>query len=148
MKLREIGAIVALAVAGVVASAPAVAQEWPMVAGEYWEVTGIDIKDGGGLKYTQWLASEWKSNMEFSKSKGWIKDYKIFSNVHARANEPDMYLITVSESVVSGAEFQKRTDEFRAWKKKTLEQMQSESGNRAEYREVMSDMLLQELTFR
>jgi hypothetical protein len=148
MKLREIGAIVALAVAGVVASAPAVAQEWPMVQGDYWEVTGIDIKDGGGLKYAQWLASEWKSNMEFSKSKGWIKDYKIFSNVHARANEPDMYLITVSESVVSAADSQKRAEEFRAWKKKTLEQMQSESGNRAEYREVMSDVLLQELTFR
>lgn len=148
MILRKMGAVFALSVAVVVASAPAVAQEWPMVAGDYWEVTGIDIKDGGGLKYAQWLASEWKTNMEFSKSKGWIKDYKIFSNVYGRANEPDIYLITVTESVVSAAEGQKRGEEFRAWKKKTIEQMQSESGNRAEYREVMSESLLQELKFR
>jgi len=148
MKLRDIRAAFALTVAALLVSAPAAAQEWPMVPGDYWEVTGIDIKDGGGLKYAEWLASEWKSNMEFSKSKGWIKDYKIFSNVYGRANEPDIYLITVSESIVSAADGQKRAEEFRAWKKKTIAQMQSESGNRAEYREVMSDSLLQELKFR
>jgi hypothetical protein len=148
MILRKMSAVFALSVAAVVASVPAIAQEWPMVPGDYWEVTGIDIKDGGGLKYAQWLASEWKDNMEFSKSKGWIKDYMIFSNVYGRANEPDLYLITVTESVASGAEGQRRAEEFRAWKKKTIEQMQSESGNRAEYREVMSDSLLQELKFR
>jgi len=148
MKLKDIRAAFALTVAALLVSAPAAAQEWPMVPGDYWEVTGIDIKDGGGLKYAEWLASEWKSNMEFSKSKGWIKDYKIFSNVYGRANEPDIYLITVSESIVSAADGQKRAEEFRAWKKKTIAQMQSESGNRAEYREVMSDSLLQELKFR
>jgi hypothetical protein len=148
MILRKMSAVFALSLAAVVASAPAIAQEWPMVPGDYWEVTGIDIKDGGGLKYTQWLASEWKDNMEFSKSKGWIKDYMILSNVYGRANEPDLYLITVTESVASGAEGQKRAEEFTAWKKKTIEQMQSESGNRAEYREVMSDSLLQEWKFR
>jgi predicted metal-binding transcription factor (methanogenesis marker protein 9) len=38
--------------------------------------------------------------------------------------------------------------EYMAWRKKTLEQMVSESGNRAEYREVMSESLLQVLSFR
>lgn len=148
MILKKMSAAFALSVAVVVASAPAVAQELPMVPGDYWEVTGIDLKDGGGLKYVQYLASEWKDNMEFSKSKGWIKGYMILSNVYGRANEPDLYLITVTESVVAGAEGQKRGEEFRAWKKKTIEQMQSESGNRAEYREVMSESLLQEWKLR
>jgi hypothetical protein len=140
--------VLALGAASMMTAAGALAQEWPLVPGNYWEVTGIDIKDGGGLKYAQFLASEWKDNLEFSKSQGWIKDYMIFSNVYARANEPDLYLVTVTESIVSGSESEKRQQAYMAWRKKTLEQMQSESGNRAEYREVMSDSLLQELKIR
>jgi hypothetical protein len=116
----------------------ALAQEWPLAPGDYWEVTGIDIKDGGGLKYAEWLASEWRENLEFSKSQGWIKDFMILSNVHARSDEPDLYLVTVTESLVSAAEGRERMQEYMAWRKKTLEQMASESGNRAEYREVLS----------
>ena len=146
--VRKSIVVLALGAASMMVTAGAVAQEWPFVPGDYWEVTGIDIKDGGGLKYSNWLASEWRENLEFSKSKGWIKGYKVFSNVYARSNEPDIYLITITDSVVSGAESEKRQAEYVAWRKKTIEQMQSESGNRAEYRTVMSDSLLQELKFR
>jgi len=149
MSIRKIVSVLALSAAAATMSAVATAQDqWPLVFGDYWEVTGIDIKDGGGLSYAQWLASEWKDNLEFSKSQGWIKGYKIFSNVHARAGEPDMYLVTISESIVSAAEGDKRFEAYQAWKKKTIAQMQTESGNRSEYREVLSDALLQEMTIR
>jgi len=149
MSIRKIVSVLVLSAAAATMSAAASAQEkWPLVFGDYWEVTGIDIKDGGGLSYAKFLASEWKDNLEFSKSKGWIKGYKIFSNVHPRANEPDLYLVTISESIESAAVGDKRFEEFQAWKKKTIAQMQTESGNRAEYREVLSDALLQELTVR
>lgn len=149
MSIRKIVSVLALSAAAATMSAVATAQDqWPMVFGDYWEVTGIDIKDGGGLSYAKWLASEWKDNLEFSKSQGWIKGYKLFSNVHPRAGEPDLYLVTISESIVSAAEGDKRTEAFRAWKKKTIAQMQAESGNRTEYREVLSDALLQEMTIR
>lgn len=126
----------------------AVAQEWPLVGGDYWEVTGIDIHDGGSYKYASWLASEWRKNLEFSKSKGWIKDYMILANVHGRADEADLYLVRVMESVPSGAEGEKRQKEYQEWQTKSITEMQAESGNRAEYREVMSSSLLQHLTFR
>jgi hypothetical protein len=149
MSIRKFVSVLALSAAAATMSAAATAQDqWPLVFGDYWEVTGIDIKDGGGLSYAQFIAGAWKDNLEFSKSQGWIKGYKIFSNVHARAGEPDLYLVTISESIVSAAEGDKRTEAFRAWKKKTIAQMQTESGNRAEYREVLSDALLQEMTIR
>ncbi|HUG03337.1 MAG TPA: hypothetical protein VML92_02785 [Steroidobacteraceae bacterium] len=149
MAMRKLISVLVLGAAALTMSAAATAQDkWPLVAGDYWEVTGIDLKDGGSLKYAQWLASEWKDNLEFSKSKGWIKDYKIFANVHARANEPDIYLVTISESIVSAAEGDKRFEEYQAWRKKTIAQMQAESGNRAEYREAVGDSLLQELKVR
>jgi len=124
------------------------ADEWPLVSGDYWEVTGIDIKDGGGWTYANWLATEWRDNLEFSKSKGWIKDYMILANVYERSGEPTIYLIRVMEDIPTGAEGEKRQKEYMEWRKKSIEQMQGESGDRAEYREVMSSSLLQELSFR
>ncbi len=46
------------------------------------------------------------------------------------------------------AEGEKRSDEYQEWNKKSMEALESESGNRAEFREVMSSSLLQELNFR
>ena len=52
------------------------------------------------------------------------------------------------QDIPAGAEGEKRQQEYMAWRKKSIEEMQGESGNRAEYREVMSTSLLQELNFR
>ena len=126
----------------------ALASEWPTIGGDFWEVTGIHLKDGGALAYMNFLATEWKANQEFAKSKGWIKSYMVFGNNHPRKGEPDLYLVVVSERLPTGPEGEKRDDEFTAWKKKTQAQMQKESGNRLEIREVGSNSLLQELKFR
>ena len=129
-------------------STNALAQEWPLAGGDYWTVTGIDTKDGGDYKYAQWLASEWKKNSEFAVSKGWPKGYKVFYNVHNRKGEPDIYLVRIFERMPTSAEGEARYQEYMEWAKKSEEQMQSESGNRAEYREVMSTVLLNEALFR
>jgi hypothetical protein len=146
--MKNIALALALAAASMVMTTSAFAQDWPLAEGDYWDVAGIDVKDGGDLKYATWLATEWKKNAEFAKSKGWIKDYKIFSNNYPRSGEPDLYLVRVMESVVSGEEGEKRYQEYREWSKKTMEQLDTENGNRAEYREVLNSSLLQELLFR
>jgi hypothetical protein len=126
----------------------ALASEWPMTPGDFWEVTGIHLKDGGALSYANFLATEWKANQEFAKSKGWIKSYMVFGNNHRRKGEPDLFLVVIFERLPSGPEGDKRDDEFMAWKKKTQTQMQKESGDRLEIREVGSSSLLQEFKFR
>lgn len=147
MKIKVIGAL-AIGISVSMMASSALAEEWPMVEGDYWEVTGIDIKDGGSWKYINWLATEWRKNLEFSKSKGWIKGYKVFANVHNRSGEPDIYLIRIMDYIPSAAEGEKRTKEYLDWQSKSIEKMVGESGNRAEYREVMSTSLIQEFTFR
>ena len=122
--------------------------EWPLVWGDYWEVTGIEIKDGGGWDYANWLATEWRENEEFAKSKGWIKDFMLLGNVHPRDGEPNVYLIRIRERLPTGSEGEQREKEFMEWKKASAEEMVEASGNRAEYREVMSSTLLQSLSFR
>ncbi|MBU2677562.1 MAG: hypothetical protein KJP16_10785 [Gammaproteobacteria bacterium] len=120
----------------------------PFIGGDYWEVTGIKIADGAGLKYARWLAGEWRKNSEFAKSQGWIKDFLVISNVHPRADEPDLYLIRVFENMATVAEGEKRREKYMAWAKKSMDKMAAESGNRAEYRTVMSTSLLQHMKFR
>ena len=126
----------------------ALASEWPMTPGDFWEVTGIHLKDGGALAYANYLATDWKADQEFAKSKGWIKGYMVLGNAYARKGEPDLYLIVISERLATGPEGDKRDEEYTAWKKKTAAQMQKESGNRLEIREIGSNSLLQELKFR
>jgi hypothetical protein len=140
--------LLALCATSVMTVTRAVADEWPLVAGDFWEVTGVHIKDGGALAYAEFLAAEWRDNQEMAKSKGWIKSYKILGNAYARKGEPDLFLITITDRIVSGPEGEKRQAEYMEWKKKTVAQMEKESGNRAEFREIGSNELLQELTFR
>ena len=140
--------VLALCVSSMMFSTAVMAQEWPLTGGDYWTVTGIEVKDGGDLKYSNWLASEWRKNAEFAKSKGWLKDYMLVGNVHPREGEADIYLIRVFESMPSGPEGEKRYAEYMEWQTKTEQEMESESGNRAEYRTVLSTSLLQELNFR
>ena len=141
-------AVLTFGASTIMMSGTAVAEEWPFKPGDYWEVTGIDLADGGAYKYAKWLAQEWRKNLEFSKSKGWIKDYMVLSNVHNRSDEPDLYLVRVFESMPDSEESQKRQKEYMEWQSKSIEKMQAESGNRAEYRTVMSSSLLRVLEFR
>ena len=145
---KKLMAILTLGASALAMSGSALAEEWPFVPGDYWEVTGIDLADGGSFKYAKWLATEWRKGLEFAKSKGWIKNYMVIANVHARSDEPDIYLIRVFESMPDSEESQKRQKEYMEWQTKSIETMQEESGNRAEYRTVMSDSLLRVLEFR
>jgi hypothetical protein len=140
--------LLALCATSIITTTRAVAEEWPLVAGDFWEVTGVHIKDGGAFAYANFLAGEWRENQEMAKSKGWIKAYKILGNAYARKGEPDLYLITITDHIASGAEGEKRQAEYMEWKKKTISQMEKESGNRAEFREIGGNELLQELIFR
>ena len=134
--------------ASVIAPTGALANDYPMTQGDYWEVTGVHLKDGGGLAYAKFLASEWKADQEYAKSKGWIKGYMVLSNAYPRKGEPDLYLIIISDRLATGPEADKRNDEYLAWKKKTDAQLSKESGDRLEIREIESSELLQELKFK
>lgn len=128
--------------------AAALAQESPLVAGDYAEVGGIFVKDGASLKYAMHLAGEWKRNQDFAKSQGWITDYKIYINENPRDGEPNVYLMTTFASLPDAAEGERRQKVYDAWAKDTAVQREAESGNRAEYRTIKSSMLLREYKVR
>jgi len=150
MKLAVVKGLLVLVfcVAAGAISTRALANDWPMVPGDFYEVTGVQLKDGGALSYATFLATEWKADQEFAKSKGWIKSYMVLANAYPRKGEPDLYLVVISERLPTGSESDQRDDEYVAWKKKTQAQMQKESGNRLEIRDLSGNFLFQELKFR
>jgi hypothetical protein len=130
------------------ATTPAMTQGWPMEPADYWEVSAIDVADGAGLTYANFLADRWRKNQEFAKSQGWIKGYHVLSNTHARKDEPDLYLVVVFDRFVDNAEGEKRRQAFEAYNQRTTSQLQAESGDRAKFRTQAGDMLLREMKFK
>jgi hypothetical protein len=129
-------------------AAPAAAQNYPLVPGDYVEISGIIIEDGGSYEYAKHIAGLWRKGQEFAKSKGWITDYEVLANVNPREGEPDIYLITSFASLPNGVEDERRQDEYRKMMKQSDAQLATASGDRAKFRKLGSSMLLREMKFR
>jgi len=145
MRRIMLGAVAAATI--VLTSVPAWGQELPVKSGDYWDVAAITVDDGHMPDYIDFLASQYRKQNDFSKSKGWIKDYKIFSNINARDGEPDLYLVTVFDHMPTSAEEIQREKEMNAFMAQTTRQGAAGSAHRATYRKLRGDMLLQEMLF-
>jgi hypothetical protein len=130
------------------AAIPASAQEVPLIPGDYWECAEIDVLDGQFSNYADYLAGRWRAEREFDKSKGWIKDYMIFSTINARADEPDLYLCTVFERPPTAAERMAREKEFDAFMQTNARKEDGAFAARGTMRKVGGSQLLQRQLFR
>jgi hypothetical protein len=126
---------------------PAPAQDVPLVGGDYWDVTSVKIDDGHFGDYADFLADRFRKTNEFAKSKGWIKAYYVFSNVNNRHDEPDLYLVTVTDHVPTPAEAIARNKEMNGYLQSNDRKELASSGQRATYRHITGDMLLQQMVF-
>ena len=72
---------------------PAAAQESPLKRGSVWVASRIDVLPGQNPAYTDYLATEWKKEMEWGKAQGYILSYRILTTNHRRNDEPDMILL-------------------------------------------------------
>jgi hypothetical protein len=137
----------ALAAATMLSPVSVAAQELPLKSGDFWDVGAVTVDDGHMGDYADFLAAQYRKNMEFQKSKGWIKNYYILSNVNKRAGEPDLYLVTVFDHMTTPAEDIQREKDMNAFLKQTTRQGMAGSGQRASYRHLGSDMLLQQMVW-
>ncbi|MFL6734923.1 MAG: hypothetical protein ACJ8EY_09520 [Sphingomicrobium sp.] len=100
--------LVAIGAAAMVSAVPAAAQDFPLKGGNYWNVAEITIEDGHFGDYADFLAGTRRTNLDFSRSKGWIKDSYVLANVNKRAGEPDLYLVTITDHLTTPAEDEAR----------------------------------------
>jgi hypothetical protein len=138
----------ALGAAAMVCAVPAAAQDFPLKGGDYWNVAEISIDDGHFGDYADHLAGAYRKTEDYAKSKGWIKNYYILSNVNKRAGEPDLYLVTISDHIATPAEDEARAKEMDAYLQSSARQQDTQSGARAKFRKLGGNMLLQEMNYR
>jgi hypothetical protein len=127
---------------------PVAAQDIPLVSGNFWNVTEVTIDDGHFSTYADYLAGQYRKQEEFSKSKGWIKDYYILSNNNKRTGEPDLYLVEVFDHVTTPAEDLAREKDMNTYLAQTTRQGEAGSGDRAKYRHIGGTMMLQQMMYR
>ncbi len=83
---------------------PAAAQESPLKRGSVWVASRVDVMPGQTPAYADYLASEWKKEMEWGKTQGYILSYRILTTNHRRNEEPDMILLIEYKDYGSVAE--------------------------------------------
>lgn len=120
------------------------AEDFPTDPGAFWDISAIDVLDGGDTAYTNWLATEWKKQEEFAKLKGWIKDYKVLSNLYPRKGEPDIYLVTVYDEFPDARKMIAQRSRHGILSEDQRE-LDAESGDRGKFRTILGSMMLQEL---
>lgn len=124
------------------------ADPYPFDPGEWVEITGIDLDDGADLKYAKWLAGEWRANEDFAVQQGWLNSYEILYNTHPRKGEPDLYLVRRFPGFADNAENERRRQLMMQRYRRTEERLQEESAGRADYRTVLSSMLLRKVDWK
>ncbi len=140
--------LTALGAATMMFAVPAAAQDFPVKGGDYWNVAEVTVDDGHFGDYADHLAGLYRKTIEFQKSKGWIKASYILQNVNKRADEPDLYLVTITDRLSTPAEDEARAKEINAYLQSSARQGDKQSGERASYRKLGGSFLLQELVYR
>ena len=147
MKSHRFAAAAALALACAVPTA-SMAQQLPVLPGDYVSVSTINVDDGHDLEYIDHLAGMWRKGQDFAVKQGWITGYEILTNEFKRAGEPDYYLITRFAKFTDPAEEDKRDAAYNAYMATTNEQLQAASADRSKYRHQMGSMLLRSWKWR
>ena len=83
-----------VAMLAAVLAVPAVAQESSYKPGTVWVASRIDVLPGQSENYMDYLAKTWKKIQELGKAEGIVVEYHVLATMNARADEPDLILIT------------------------------------------------------
>ena len=74
------------------AAGDAAAQDRPWTQGPVIDISYVQVKPGMFDKYMQWLATDWKRNMEAQKKAGIILDYQVYQSRQQSENDWNMVL--------------------------------------------------------
>ena len=140
--------MVALGAVAMSLAMPAAAQDMPFKDGDYWTVSRIKVDDGHGTDYADYLAGQYRKQMDWQVSKGYIKGYKVLDNVYPREGEADVILVTIFDRMPTSAEREARNAAFNAYMATTNRAMDAASGERAKYRKLLGSTLYLEQVWR
>jgi hypothetical protein len=118
----------------------------PFHDGPVWSLTFIKAKPGVGLKYMNYLATEWKTEQEALKSAGLSLDYKVIESESHSQNDWDLMLMTEFKDLATR---EANKDKAREVVNKALHsddnKMISGYEERESWREIIGDRVAREI---
>ena len=118
----------------------------PFHDGSVWDITFVKAKPGVGLKYMNFLATEWKTEQEALKKAGLILDYKVISTESHGTTDWDLMLMTEFKDLATMEATQDKREEVA---NKALqsndEKMIAGYEERANWREIVGNRLAREI---
>ncbi len=120
----------------------------PHKFGTYWTVTSVDTKPARFNDYLADLKANYRRSLDMQVADGKVKSYTMFSNVHARDGEPDLWLLVEWNSAADMLDTP--TEYFEGLTAKlfgSLDKGQAASIDRGAMRTIMSTTLLREMSF-
>jgi hypothetical protein len=117
--------------------------------GTYWTVTSVATKPGMYNEYISDLKTVWLKSIEMLIKDGKALSYRMFSNVHPRNGEPDLYLLVEWKS--AGDVLDESDEYWDAHEEKLFGSMDKGTEanvKRGDLRTIMSESLLRELSFK
>jgi hypothetical protein len=147
MKNRALGALAGLLSLFVLAGA-AGAVDRPYTEGAVVEVSSIRTENGMFEDYMAWLAGPWKQFMEAQKAAGVILDYNVYSAAPRRADDPDIYLVTVYKNMAALDDLNGKTDAMAEKIFGSMSKAASDTVARGKLRTVLGSEYLRELNLK
>jgi len=114
--------------------------------GPVWTITFVHTKPGLGLKYMEYLATEWKKEQDALKKAGLILDYKVIGAESHSPNDWDLMLMTEFKDL---ATMEANEDKMEAVAMQALDlndqKMIQGYQERSSWREIIGDRLAREI---
>lgn len=120
----------------------------PYDNGPVWDFSMIQTKGGHFDDYMKFVSTQWRAEQEAAKAKGWVLDYKVFSVVDPRDNEPDIILAIEYKNM---GVFDTSLDENEALMKKVFGSLPASNKaavDRETIRALKGDVLTRELILK
>jgi len=120
----------------------------PHKFGTYWTVTSVDTKPARFNDYLADLKANYRRSLDMQVADGKVKSYTMFSNVHARDGEPDLWLLVEWKSAADMLDTP--TEYFEGLTARlfgSLDKAQAATIDRGAMRTIMSTTLLRQMSF-
>jgi len=118
----------------------------PFHDGPVWTITFVHTKAGLGLKYMEYLATEWKKEQDALKKAGLILGYKVIGAESHSPNDWDLMLMTEFKDL---ATLEANEDKMEAVVMQALDlndqKMLQGYQERSSWREIVGDRLAREI---
>ena len=140
--------LVTSAVAALLSSPAAVAQESSYTPGSVWEFSYIQTEPGQFEKYVDWLSGNWRKINELQKKEGVVVSYHILAVNNPRNGEPDLVLAIEYKDYLPNAQRLETQKKIEAMLNSDAHKEDSASGERKSLRKLAGGMELQELKLK